>query len=85
MVEMLAQAGSLHSHFYARLGPEVFIGFAGLEKVRFRGSVAPGTPLWIAGKVIKGYPSRHMYQWDGQIMTEDGTLVCTGQVIGLAI
>ncbi len=83
MVEMLAQAGSLHSHLSFDFPEGSFIGFTGLDKVRFRGMVSPPEDLWIAGRILQGYPTRHAFRWYGQILRSDATVVCEGVVFGM--
>ncbi len=83
--EVLAQASSLHCHFYGEHGPDLFLGFAGMENFRFRQAIVPGDKLWVAGTVTKANIRRAAYRWDGQIIKEDGTVASSGQIIGMPV
>lgn len=85
MIEAMAQVASLHSHLHLELGPEVFIGFGGLDGFRFRNTVEPPCDLLVAGTVTRGSRTRVMMKWEGQMLKADGTLVCEGIVIGVGL
>ncbi|PCH77303.1 MAG: hypothetical protein COB96_06330 [Planctomycetota bacterium] len=85
MVEMLAQAGSLHSHLLFKFSKGSFIGFAGLDSVRFRGSTGPGVDLMIAGRITGGSGGRKAFRWGGQVMRMDGSILCEGEVFGISV
>jgi len=85
MIEMLAQAGSLHSHFEFKFPKDTFIGFAGLDSVRFRGSTGPGVDLIIAGRISGGSAARKAFRWKGQVLRMDGSILCEGEVFGMGV
>ncbi len=83
MVETLAQAGSMHVHLDAGNPPGSFLGFAGVDRVRFRRSVGPGEKLWVAGQITAFNESRNLFRWRGELLKEDGGLVCSGEIVGM--
>ena len=85
MIETLAQVASIHSRFHLELGPELFFGFGGVDKFRFRGTVEPPDDLIIAGSVQRGSRARMMTRWEGQILRMDGRVVCSGAVLGVVL
>ena len=85
MIETMAQMGVVHGH--ARWGmheSHKWVGFGGVEKVRFRGVVEPGENLYIPGKMIRVDLRRGYLKWEGQIVRENGDLVCEATIIGMA-
>lgn len=85
MIETLAQVGVVHGH--AQWGmhkTHKWVGFGGVEGVRFRGLVEPGEDLWIQGLMIRADPRRGYLKWKGQIMRASGDVVCEGTVIGMS-
>jgi 3-hydroxyacyl-[acyl-carrier-protein] dehydratase len=85
MVEMLAQAGSAHANLIFKFPENTFVGFAGLDSVRFRGSVSPPCDLMIAGQVSGGSAARKAFRWKGQVLTMDGSIICEGEVFGMGL
>jgi len=85
MLEAMAQCASLHTHLGYDLPEGTFIGFGGVDSVRFRGVVHPDTDLLIAGKMISANVARRGFKWDGQVLTLDGKLVCEGVIFGFGI
>jgi len=79
MIEAAAQACA---YLYKVLTPEEqrFIGFGGLEKVKFRGAVLPGDRLLILVRVIELRPRRAIFAT--QCMVGD-RIVFHGHVVGV--
>jgi len=88
MVEASAQLGTFH--FYHRIPEQqgAFIGFTGIDKTRFRSSVAPGCRLYLVAKVhrmrtnlftyvVQGYTER-----DGVL---DERMVFQTEVTGMVL
>lgn len=88
MVEASAQLGTFH--FYHRIPEQqgAFIGFTGIDKTRFRGTVSPGCRLYFVAKVhrmrsnlftylVQGYTER-----DGEI---DPKMVFQTEVTGMVL
>jgi 3-hydroxyacyl-[acyl-carrier-protein] dehydratase len=71
----LASFGTLHQDTR-----EKFMGFAGLDDVRFRGQVKPGDRLLILGREIENRPRRSIYYTQGLV---DGTLVFEATIRGM--
>ncbi|MBT3339529.1 MAG: beta-hydroxyacyl-ACP dehydratase [Planctomycetes bacterium] len=83
MIECMAQCASVHAHLQTPLPEGGFIGFGGIDDVRFREPVTPGTDLLIAGSVLKASPKRSYFKWKGQMMKLDGTIVAEATVTGV--
>ena len=84
MCECLAQVASVHAHIQLELPEDLFLGFAGLDNVRFRAPVEPGTKLWAAGRIKRASKQRLYFKWDGQLITEAKEIVCEATVTGMA-
>jgi len=83
--ECLAQAGGLHTCLQMELGQGRFIGFGGIEKMRFRDAIEPGTDLWVAGRVLSGNRRRGVFKWGGQILRGDGRVAAEGTILGVVL
>ncbi|NQU50843.1 MAG: hypothetical protein HQ519_19495 [Planctomycetes bacterium] len=84
MVEAMAQVGVVQG--FARFGMKEYhdwIGFAGVESVRFRGAVGPGEDLWIAGILQRVNPKRGYIKWNGQVIRGDGALMAEATILGM--
>jgi 3-hydroxyacyl-[acyl-carrier-protein] dehydratase len=57
-----------------------FIGFGGLNDVRFRGMVRPGDRLWLVGSTDRQSPRRMIFDVQGFV---DGAMVFHAQIIGM--
>ena len=57
-----------------------FLGFGGMEGVKFRGQVVPGDRLIMMAKGIDMRPRRSIFQTQGVV---NGKLVFEGQIIGM--
>lgn len=85
-VIMCEAAAQLISFFCRRTGilDKGFVGFAGMDEVRFRGVVRPGHRLWLVAKTDKPVvPSKRM-PFDIQGMV-DGMLVVSARFLGVAM
>ncbi|MBL4884897.1 MAG: beta-hydroxyacyl-ACP dehydratase [Planctomycetaceae bacterium] len=80
--EAAAQLGGFFARKYDLLGGE-YLGFGGMESVRFRRSVFPGSRLIILIKVIKVRPGKRVV-FDFQGFVED-VMVFNGTMIGVPI
>ena len=67
----IATAGLLGGHF---------LGFGGLENVRFRGTVKPGDRLVLVGKAVRLNPRQPVVTVQGFV---GGTMVFQGDIIGV--
>ncbi|RUL88865.1 3-hydroxyacyl-ACP dehydratase FabZ family protein [Tautonia sociabilis] len=65
-----------------RLVPDGFLGFGGLEDVRFRGQVRPGDRLVIVGKAQRLHRRQTIFDTQGFV---DDTMVYHGRIIGVPI
>lgn len=83
MIECMAQVASVHAHLQVPLPEGGFIGFGGIDGVRFRSYVEPDTDLIIAGNILKASAERNYFKWAGQILRLDGTVVADGTVTGI--
>ncbi|MBC8328023.1 MAG: beta-hydroxyacyl-ACP dehydratase [Planctomycetes bacterium] len=83
--EVLAQASSIHVRLHCHVPREVFLGFHGIEDMRFRLSIAPGEKLWVAGKLTRTNIGRLAFRWEGQVIKEDGRIASNGVILGMKI
>jgi 3-hydroxyacyl-[acyl-carrier-protein] dehydratase len=77
--EAAAQMCGFYSRFVGALGGD-FIGFGGLENVRFRAPVRPGDRLVFVGKALRLHPRQTIFNVQGFVGT---TMVFQGDVIGV--
>ncbi|MEM6332324.1 MAG: 3-hydroxyacyl-ACP dehydratase FabZ family protein [Planctomycetota bacterium] len=78
MIEAAAQLASYHC---LRLMPgETFMGFAGVEGVKFRGQVKPGDRLYILLKQLELRRRRSVCDAQGVV---DGQLVFEARIVGM--
>lgn len=82
MLEGGAQLSTLLFKVLSGDDPNRFLGFGGLEKVRFRGVVAPGDRLILMARMIEARTRRCRFDVQGSV---DGRLVFDGQVIGVPV
>ncbi|MBN2064968.1 MAG: beta-hydroxyacyl-ACP dehydratase [Sedimentisphaerales bacterium] len=80
MVEAAAQMSSIAA---IKAGGETrFIGFGGIENVKFRKQVVPGDKLYILGKFIKMTPRKFVMAVQGIV---DGVMAFEGEIIGMPL
>ncbi|MBI5435086.1 MAG: beta-hydroxyacyl-ACP dehydratase [Planctomycetes bacterium] len=78
-------AAQLSTFDYLKRRPDaahVFLGFAGLDSVRFRGMVAPPSRLVIATRAIKSRSSMFIYEAQGFVGRQ---MVFEGQILGTVV
>ncbi|MCC7191150.1 MAG: beta-hydroxyacyl-ACP dehydratase [Phycisphaeraceae bacterium] len=78
MIEAAAQVASFVA--IKRLPGTAFVGFAGVEEVKFRGQVVPGDRLVLLGVGIDLRPRRIICQAQGLLR---GTIVFEAKIIGM--
>ena len=59
-----------------------FIGFGGIDKAKFRGTVTPGSRLYLAGKLVENRPHRVTCDTQGIV---DGQIVFEARIIGMPV
>ena len=59
-----------------------FMGFVGLEDVKFRGQVVPGDRLYILCELLELRPRRSTSKVQGMV---NGTLVFEAKIIGMPV
>ena len=65
MIEAAAQMSSL---YYSLVSPsDKFIGFGGVDDVKFRGQVVPGDKLILLGKAVEIRPRRAVFDTQGLV------------------
>lgn len=81
MCEAAAQLCSFYSH---RMLPDLkgFVGFGGMEDVRFRGQVRPGDRLVIAAQAVRVHSRQTIFNCQGFV---GPNMVFQAQVIGVPI
>ena len=82
IVESAAQLCTYHYRRAVEMEPDKFLGFAQLDKVKFRGTVVPGDRLITIAKVVDLWPRRALF--DAQAVVGD-RLVFEGQIVGMVI
>ena len=80
MIEAAAQLASFST--IKKLGSRKFIGFVGLDAVKFRGQVVPGDRLHVLVRQLDFRPRRFICDAQGIV---DGNLVFEGRVTGMPI
>lgn len=82
MCEAAAQLAGFYAQKYKLLGGD-FVGFGGMDEIRFRGPVFPNCRLILLAKMKELRPNRRA-TFDFQGMVED-KIVFTGSMIGVPI
>ena len=80
MCEAAAQLASFYIVKYSGLLRDGFIGFGGIENVRFRAPVRPGDRLVLVGKATKLHRRQSIFDVQGFV---GGTMVFHGDIIGV--
>jgi 3-hydroxyacyl-[acyl-carrier-protein] dehydratase len=81
MCEAAAQLSSCYC-VHTKLVQEGFVGFGGMEDVRFRGQVKPGDRLVLVGKGIRLHRRQTIFEVQGFV---EGNMVFHGQMIGVTL
>ena len=82
-VMMLEAAGQLASFAAQKVNrPEGFLGFSGLEDVKFRLPVIPGSRLYLLGKFVENRQRRFKLATQGVV---EGQMVFHATIIGMPI
>lgn len=82
MLEAAAQVSTFMYKVLSGDDPNRFLGFGGLEDVRFRGTVAPGDRLFLLAKMIEARQRRCTFVTQGVV---NGKLVFDARVIGVPV
>jgi 3-hydroxyacyl-[acyl-carrier-protein] dehydratase len=83
LCEVAAQLAGFYARKYNLLGGGNFLGFGGMNEVRFRGPVFPGQRLLVMAKVTRVRPGRRAeFMFQGYV---DQKLVFSGEMIGVPI
>jgi 3-hydroxyacyl-[acyl-carrier-protein] dehydratase len=80
MIEAAAQMSSLYFGMVSE--SDKFIGFGGVDNVKFRGQVAPGQRLILLGKLRDLRPRRAIFDTQGVV---DGQMVFQARITGMPI
>lgn len=82
-VLMLEAAAQLCTYYYKKtIQDDRFLGFGGIDKVKFRGKVVPGDKLILIAKNTELRPRRAIFDTQGVV---DGKLVFEGVIIGMVV
>lgn len=81
MCEAAAQLSSYYCHVI-NLVPEGFLGFGGMEDVRFRGPVRPGDRLVLVSKAMKVNRRQTIFETQGFV---GSNMVYHGRIIGVLL
>jgi 3-hydroxyacyl-[acyl-carrier-protein] dehydratase len=82
---LICEAAAQLSSFYCRAAGLVetgFVGFGGMEDVRFRGQVRPGDRLVLVGKGVRVHRRHSIFEVQGFV---GANMVFHGKVLGVAI
>jgi 3-hydroxyacyl-[acyl-carrier-protein] dehydratase len=79
--EAAAQLSSYYCHVI-KLNESGFVGFGGLEEVRFRGQVRPGDRLVLVSKASRLHRRQTVFETQGFVATN---MVYHGRIIGVSI
>jgi 3-hydroxyacyl-[acyl-carrier-protein] dehydratase len=79
--EAAAQLSSFFCH-QIKLVEDAFIGFGGLEDVRFRGMVRPGDRLVLVSKAVRVHRRQTIFETQGFV---DTNMVYHGRIIGVPL
>ncbi len=80
MIEAAAQLASFYIKFLNQ--DDRFIGFGGIEDVKFRGIVQPGDRLLLMGKLAENRPRRFICDAQGAV---NGQMVFQAKIIGMPV
>lgn len=82
-VLMLEAAAQLCTYYYKKtIRDDRFLGFGGIDKVKFRGKVVPGDKLILIAKNRELRARRAIFDTQGVV---DGKLVFEGVIIGMVV
>ncbi len=82
---MIEAAAQMCTYDFLQRQPELtdaFLGFAGVNEVRFRGTVEPGCRFYLAGRVERIRRTMFTYATQGFV---DRKLVYEGEIMGMAV
>ncbi len=82
MIEMAAQISSVIYHLKFETGGKKFFGFGGVNNVKFRGSVEPGSDLIMVVRAKALRSRMAIFEAQGFV---DGKMVFEGEVTGLVL
>ncbi len=81
MCEAAAQLASYYC-YYIKIVEDGFLGFGGMEDVRFRGKVQPGDRLVLVSKAAKVNRRQTVFETQGFV---GGNMVFHGKIIGVVL
>jgi 3-hydroxyacyl-[acyl-carrier-protein] dehydratase len=80
-VVMCEAAAQVCSFYYVKaMADERFLGFGGMNDVKFRGAVEPGCRLVLIAKAVDLRPRRAIFDCQAFV---DGSMVFQGQIVGM--
>lgn len=82
-VLMVEAAAQLCTFYYKKSIPDDrFLGFGGVNNVKFRGTVVPGDKLILIARNLELRPRRAIFDTQGVV---DGRIVFEAEIIGMAV
>lgn len=81
MCEAAAQLSSFYCHHFNLVQGD-FVGFGGMDNVRFRGMVKPGERFWVVGQTDRHSTRRMKFQMQGFVHEK---MVFHGEFIGVSM
>lgn len=82
MIESAAQLASFYLMYTGNVAEGKFVGFGGVEGVKFRRQISPGETLVLLGKVVTIRKRRSVFDVQGVV---DGKLAFEAQIIGMVM
>lgn len=82
MIEVAAQLCSFYYKMMDASTTDKFIGFGGVDKVKFRGTVQPGDKLIVVSKCLELRSRRAVFETQGMV---NGRLVFEATIIGMPV
>ena len=82
MIEAAAQVCTYHFLNFRTDLEGQFVGFGGVDNVRFRAAVEPGTTMYFAGRVVRVRSRMFTYKAQGFV---EGQLVFEADILGVVV
>lgn len=82
MMETAAQLAAFAQHHIAPAGDGVFMGFGGVDRAKFRGSVVPPSRIILVGKMVEARSRRFVCDVQAHL---DGAMVFEGLITGMPL
>lgn len=82
MIEAAAQLASFYISYLNEYPTGKFIGFGGVDEVKFRGTVTPGDRLYLVAQLLENRPRRFICATQGIV---NGQMVLQAKITGMPL